>query len=182
MLGAGPEFVVEQEAFGAEVAHDGGEAVTALVGAPDVFATTAGVVHRGDVDGVGKIFESVDFERGGGVGFEEGEVGSLKLLHRGPGGEGFEAGAQGGFGGSFSKVKGFGEARPVVLPEEFDVAVMSAALHEEADLGGQDIAVGDTVRAGPFGLLEEVAEAAEIGEELARERESAMGVDFLVGK
>ena len=49
------------EAFFAEVAHDGGEAVAAFVGATYVFAVAAGVVHGGDVDVVGDVFSPVDF-------------------------------------------------------------------------------------------------------------------------
>lgn len=40
----------------ADVAHDGGEAVAAFVGATYVLVVAASVVHRGDVDVVREVF------------------------------------------------------------------------------------------------------------------------------
>lgn len=61
VLNAGAEFVVEKEAFFADVAHDGGKAVKTFVGAPDVFTLASGVVHGRDVDVVRDIFSAIDF-------------------------------------------------------------------------------------------------------------------------
>lgn len=74
MLNTGAEFVVEEEAFFADVAHDGGKAVETFVGAPDIFASAPGIVHGSDVDIVGNVFSTIDFHRRGSVEFDKCEI------------------------------------------------------------------------------------------------------------
>jgi len=173
---------MKEEAFLAEITHDGGESVAAFVGASDVLTVAASVVHGGDVDVVGEIFAAVDFQRGWGVGFEECEVGAFELLHGRFCRESFEAWAQGGFGGNFLEAESIGKACCLILSEELDVIIVSPTLDEKSDLGGEDVGVGNAIGAGSCGFFEKFGEAAEFGDQLAGKTEAAMRIDFFVSQ
>lgn len=187
MLAAGAQLVMQGPALRADVGEDGREAVHAFVGAPELLAVVAAVVEGAHVHVAGDVGAALHGECGGAVVLDEGEIGRVDLRGDGGGfGERFEALAQDGLAGHEGQAEAAGEVLGlglgVGLAEQLDVIVMAAALHEQAELADEDVRIAEAVAA-PCGVAAEgAAQAAELFEERADERKSALGVDGFVSQ